>query len=83
MNFWKTGCIKARRQSPEHHAAAIAVVVAISLVLIQTISDRVLANSARYASRTTKMSCTRAAPALISAPAAATNGSGVRVNGPT
>jgi hypothetical protein len=83
MDFWKTGCINARRQSPEHHAAAIAVVVAISLVLIQTISDRVPSNSARYASRTPKMSCRRTAPASISAPAAGTNGSGERVKGST
>ena len=50
----------ARRESPEHHLTAIAAVAAISLVLVQTISDRPSsAGAGHIAASPAEVSCDR------------------------
>lgn len=50
----------ARRESPASHLAAIAAVATVSLVLVQTISERVPSSSGSFAMRPAEVSCDRA-----------------------
>jgi hypothetical protein len=69
----------ARKESPENHMAALAAAAAISLVLIQTITDRVLSGPASNAGSSAADACTRA---ISSRNAATISGaSASRVNG--
>jgi hypothetical protein len=71
----------ARKESPENHLAAIAAVAAISLVLVQTITDRSPSTSPAYGSRSpAETSCTPAGSALTSSAVPAATASRVRVN---
>jgi hypothetical protein len=70
----------ARKESPENHVAAIAAVAAISLVLIQTITDRVLSGPRSHASSAAADACTRPISARNAETISAAIGSQVRVN---
>jgi hypothetical protein len=71
----------ARKESPENHLAAIAAVAAISLVLVQTITDRAPSSSQRYATRVAaEPSCTRSITAVTVGAIGATTASPVHGN---